>query len=250
MLESNHVQRLKNTARDLFTQMATAFQSRPAGLVESYTSDFYTIDAEMLGDQIAEGGSYLWMWTPSGTHFGTIGVLPVQATYMQAALRNYMHNYSADRLRLFAISVPETGLPATLKPITFDDGLALIRSQSERSTYRLTGQQVTKNGKPIAEVKIIDPDFRKAPRDYALTVTSSTGIELGRRDALACVALANDAVVRRSDLFARFVDIHIDSRPIDEVVPRVFTREDGAQFIPKAEMLDEPERQAAPHPRG
>lgn len=214
-MAESHAQ-LHEAAASLFSAMQRIVEDRAVPIIEAYHKDFYELDRKILGSIFAFGGQYLWLQHPCGTHMGLIGVLPSTETSMQNVLSVYEHSYPPERMELHHIVVSPQG-EATLSKIDFAQGRQLMRDL--RSTYAMHGVNLCRKGVPIAEIAVRMEDHIRPNRGYFVRIESTA--PLGRLDAYAASMYAHQMMVRKSDCFARSLEVLVNGRPMNDLYPEI-----------------------------
>lgn len=211
---------LNTKANQMFSQMQSILENRATPIVESYHDDFYVGDRSTLASQFAPNSRYLWLLHPCGSHFGRIGVLPPEDTYMSGALHAYESAYAPARMELHLLEVNSVGEMRS-KKISFREGHAAI----QRSDYRIEGREPSviirhanesegALGAVHVKVEAIGPGC------YGSHVNVTTNGTARREDLVALCQIGGRIAAKcTGSLLAPIRSINIDGKPSEIALP-------------------------------
>lgn len=213
-MNRNQIQ-LNEQATALFDSMQQILEDRNKPVIESYAQDFYTYDRRMIEQSFAPGGEYLWLLHPCGTHFGMIGVLPPETTFMHSAINAYEHNYAPNQMELYHIKVGESGT-ASIQKRSMEQGKALIATP--RARFKSVGDGLYDHDARIATVSAKMALRKQQDRSYIAKIDTG-GNELTRHQAIVAAMYAELSATKMSDLFVKCKDRLINEVSFDQMFP-------------------------------
>lgn len=212
-------------AQDLYEAMQQVLEDRDTPVVESHLSDFYEHDRASVANQFAPNSRYLWLLHPHGTHFGRIGVLPADDTYMFSALQAYTNAFAPHRMEVHMIDVDALGA-ARIRLSSFREGMEAC----SRRDYSIEGNKlsavVTHRGSSTQVGHIAIKQYAEGPGVYAATMAITTGGRPGREHLIALAQVGYRMAAKATgSLFSKVSLVTIDGVPVDEAIPELQVKE-------------------------
>lgn len=206
-------------AQQMFDSMQRVFECRDKPITESYLDDFYKHDLSSVAGQFAPNSRYLWLQHPHGTHFGRIGVLPGDDTYMHGVLQAYQTAFAPERMELHLIETDQLGA-ARMRKLTFSEGFtACLRHDYTAKGDRLYASVTHKSGADsIGSITI--KQYAEGPGIYGSDLSITTRGGLPREHLIALTQIGYRMASRATgSLFSKVGSLTIDGVPVDDAIP-------------------------------
>ena len=206
-------------AQQMFDSMQRVFECRDKPITESYLDDFYKHDHSSVASQFAPNSRFLWLQHPNGTHFGRIGVMESDDTYMHGVLQAYQSAFAPERMELHLIETDQLGA-ARMRKMSFAEGFTVC----SRHDYAAKGDRlyanVTHRSSPDGIGSITIKQYAEGPGIYGSDLSITTRGGLPREHLIALTQIGYRMVARATgSLFSKVGSLKIDGVPVKDVIP-------------------------------
>lgn len=210
---------LTSKAQQLFDSMQRVFECRDKPIAESYLDDFYKHDHTSVAGQFAANSRYLWLQHPHGTHFGRIGVMPADDTYMHGVLQAYQSAFAPERMELHLIETDQLG-SSRMRKLSFAEGFTAC----SRYDYMVKGDRLyasinhRSSDESIGSITI--KQYAEGPGIYGSNLSITTGKNLSREHLIALTQIGYRMAARSTgSLFSKVGELKIDGVPVETAIP-------------------------------
>lgn len=209
----------KPKAQQMFDTMQRIFECRDKPIAESYLDDFYKHDHSSVASQFAPNSRFLWLQHPHGTHFGRIGVMAADDTYMHGVLQAYHSAFAPERMELHLIETDQLGTPR-MRKLTYAEGFTAC----SRHDYTVKGDRlyasVTHRSSPDGIGSITIKQYAEGPGIYGSNLSITTRGGLPREHLIALTQIGYRMAARATgSLFSKVGELKIDGVPVESAIP-------------------------------
>lgn len=203
----------------MFDSMQRVFECRDKPITESYLDDFYKHDHSSVASQFAPNSRFLWLQHPHGTHFGRIGVMAADDTYMHGVLQAYHSAFAPERMELHLIETDQLGT-SRMRKLTYAEGFTAC----SRHDYTVKGDRlyasVTHRSSPDGIGSITIKQYAEGPGIYGSNLSITTRGGLPREHLIALTQIGYRMAARATgSLFSKVGSLTIDGVPVEDAIP-------------------------------